>query len=120
MNVPAGQHPPFATITPDDHAAWIIISAALGSSMILLFAAIRAFIRAYISAEHGIDDYLVSAATVRMQLRAQIFPPLIIDIATGLRSSVCDDRTQSLRARTRQNQRVPGACAACFYLEGTF
>lgn len=56
---------------PDDHAAWIIISAALGLSMILLFAAIRAFIRAYISSEYGIDDYLVSVATVRIVICTQ-------------------------------------------------
>lgn len=65
MDTPEGQHSPFATITPDDHSAWIIIAAALGLSLILLFAAIRAFIRVYISLERGVDDYLVIVSTVR-------------------------------------------------------
>ena len=63
--VPPGQSAPFATVTPTDHSAWIIISTALGLSMSLLFAAIRVFIRS--ATKHGYekDDLVLAAATVR-------------------------------------------------------
>jgi hypothetical protein len=64
MSVPQGQHPPYATITPDDHSAWVIISCALGLVLTILFAAIRVFVRTTINGELGIDDYLVAAGTV--------------------------------------------------------
>jgi hypothetical protein len=64
MTVPQGQHPPYATITPDDHSAWVIISCALGLALTFLFAAIRVFVRTTINGEFGMDDYLVAAGTV--------------------------------------------------------
>lgn len=61
---PPGQSAPFATITPTDHRAWIIISSALGLCMSLLFAAIRVFIRSATKNGYGADDHVLAAATV--------------------------------------------------------
>ena len=63
--VPAGQSTPFATITSDNHSAYIIISAGVGLSTTLVFAAIRVFVRKSISQGYGYDDWLLTAATVR-------------------------------------------------------
>jgi len=65
VSTPPGQHPPFATITHNDHSAWIIISTALGLWLTLLFAAMRIFIRFTVSPGWGWDDYLQALATVR-------------------------------------------------------
>nr|OQO10335.1 hypothetical protein B0A51_18303 [Rachicladosporium sp. CCFEE 5018] len=70
--VPPGQHPPFATITPTDHAAWILVSSTLGLSLILLFAAIRVFIHQSNRQSYGVDDYLVGIATVLGVVQAVI------------------------------------------------
>lgn len=67
--VPPGQHPPFATITPTDHAAWIIIAAALGLSLVLVFGGIRIFIRQTVGTGYGADDYLLGFASVRVLLK---------------------------------------------------
>jgi len=64
ITVPPGQSAPFATITPTDQSAWIIISTALGLSMSLLFAAIRIFIHSATKHDYGKDDYALAAATV--------------------------------------------------------
>lgn len=66
MTIPPGQHTPYATIAPDDHSGWVIISSALGLSLTLLFAAMRVFVRTTINGEFGVDDYLVGAGTVRL------------------------------------------------------
>ena len=63
-SVPPGQFPPFAIITPSDHTAWIIISAALGLAVTLVFAGIRVFIRTTSNYTYDVDDYLVAVATV--------------------------------------------------------
>lgn len=62
--VPAGQHAPFAVVTPNDHSAWVIIASALGLALTLLFGAIRIFVRATVGGGHGLDDYMVTAGTV--------------------------------------------------------
>jgi len=64
ITIPPGQSAPFATVTPTDHRAWIIISTALGLSMSLLFAAIRVFIRSATKHGYGKDDYALAVATV--------------------------------------------------------
>jgi hypothetical protein len=85
ITVPPGQSAPFATITPTDHSAWIIISTALGLSMSLLFAAIRVFIRSATKHGYGKDDYLLAAATVgyRVFAVAEITRTLTPPSATG-------------------------------------
>ncbi|KAF2171439.1 hypothetical protein M409DRAFT_50877 [Zasmidium cellare ATCC 36951] len=60
---PPGQHPPLAVVTPTDHSAWIIIAAALGTSLSVLFLGIRVFIRSSGGSRHGLDDWLTAAAT---------------------------------------------------------
>lgn len=60
---PDGQYPPLAVITDDDHRAWIIIATALGLAIVLLFAAIRAFVRFTFSDGFGIDDAFIGAST---------------------------------------------------------
>jgi hypothetical protein len=61
--VPPGHYPPFAVVTESDHTAWIIIAAALGLCWVLLFTAIRVFIR---PSRHGLDldEYAIAASTV--------------------------------------------------------
>ena len=61
---PPGQHPPFAVVTPTDHEAWVIIAAALGTCLSLVFAAIRIFIRYTGGSKYGLDDWVTAAATV--------------------------------------------------------
>ncbi|KIW33502.1 uncharacterized protein PV07_00348 [Cladophialophora immunda] len=63
ITVPAGQSPPFAVVTPDDHEAYILISAAFGLACIVFFASIRTVVRTTISHGIGLDDYLFYTAT---------------------------------------------------------
>jgi hypothetical protein len=62
--VPHGQYPPFAVVTPDDHAAWILIVTALGIACCLFFGGVRALVRFTFSQGFGRDDYALYAATV--------------------------------------------------------
>lgn len=62
--IPPGYSPPFATITPDDHAAWILIAAALGLACYLFFGIIRIVVRMTISHGFALDDYVLGAATL--------------------------------------------------------
>jgi hypothetical protein len=62
--IPPGYSPPFATITPDDHAAWILIAAALGLACYLFFGIIRVVVRITISHGFALDDYVLGAATL--------------------------------------------------------
>jgi hypothetical protein len=89
--IPPGQSAPFATVTPTDHSAWIIISTALGLSMSLLFAAIRVFIRSATKHEYGKDDYVLAAATVCYYIfaDARVSRPLTLPSATGKRTVHC-------------------------------
>lgn len=88
FTVPPGQSAPFATVTPTDHSAWIIISTALGLSMSLPFAAIRVFIRSATKHGYGKDDYLLAAATVgyRSFAVAETITMLTLPSATGKRT----------------------------------
>ena len=56
MPVPAGQHPPFAVVTPTDHRAWIFVSAALGISLTFMSLGVRAFVRYATRVALGYDD----------------------------------------------------------------
>jgi hypothetical protein len=62
--VPEGYHPPFAVVSPRDHTAWIVIATTLGLVNILLFAAIRFFLRLTTTQTLGRDDALIAIATV--------------------------------------------------------
>lgn len=62
--VPEGYSPPFATITPDDHTAWILIATALSLACYLFFGGIRVLVRVTISHGFDVDDYVLCAATV--------------------------------------------------------
>lgn len=62
--VPEGHSPPFATVTPDDHSAWILIATALGLACYLFFGAIRILVRVTISHGFALDDYVLCAATI--------------------------------------------------------
>ena len=64
--VPPGQSPPFTVITDTDHSGWIIIAAALGLACILLFSAIRVFVRCTVGPVVGLDDTFLSVSTVRL------------------------------------------------------
>lgn len=63
--VPPGQHAPFATVTENDHTAWIIISTAMGMAFTLLALLTRGLIRKYINRGWALDDTVLSISTVR-------------------------------------------------------
>jgi hypothetical protein len=65
LPIPSGYYPPFAVVTETDHAAWIIIATALGLSWILVFSAIKIFIRWEISPAVGLDEAFLAGSTVR-------------------------------------------------------
>jgi hypothetical protein len=67
--VPSGQYPPFAVVTDTDHTAWIIIATALGLSCILIFSAIKIFIRWTMSPSVNLDEAFLAASTVRPKIR---------------------------------------------------
>ncbi|EME80440.1 uncharacterized protein MYCFIDRAFT_110389, partial [Pseudocercospora fijiensis CIRAD86] len=64
--------PPFATLTDDDHSAWIVIAASLALALTLAFAGIRIFIRKIISPGVGLDDALLAVATVFSVVEASL------------------------------------------------
>ena len=66
--VPPGQYPPFAVVTDTDHAAWIIVTTALGLAMILLFSVVKIFIRYAVSPRVGLDEVFLTISTVRKPL----------------------------------------------------
>jgi hypothetical protein len=70
--VPPGYHAPFATTTSKDHQAAILISAAFGLAVSLLFAGIRTVVRTTISHGIGFDDYTFYAAQVLAIIQSSI------------------------------------------------
>jgi hypothetical protein len=65
LRVPDGYDPPFATITDDDHTAWIVITALLGLVYSLLFGLVRALLSW--STGRGrprVDDIALAISTV--------------------------------------------------------
>lgn len=64
--VPEGQSPPFTIVTDTDHTGWIIIAAALGLACIVMFSAIRVFVRCTVGPVVGLDDTFLSVSTVRL------------------------------------------------------
>ncbi|KIY04000.1 uncharacterized protein Z520_00692 [Fonsecaea multimorphosa CBS 102226] len=72
ITVPAGQSPPFAVVTPDDHEAYILISTAFGLACILFFAGIRTVVRTTISHGIGLDDYLFYAGSLLAIIQSSI------------------------------------------------
>ena len=67
FQVPPGYHPPFSTVSDNDHTAWILIAASLGTIYSLIFGGIRVFIRYTTSRVFGLDDAVLAVATVRFQ-----------------------------------------------------
>lgn len=70
--VPEGQYPPFAVVTPDDHSAWIIITAVLGLICSLFFGTIRILVRLTINPKFKLDDYSLFAATFLTIIQSSI------------------------------------------------
>ena len=70
--VPAGQYPPLAVVTPDDHEAWIVIATALGLAISLFFATIRVIVRSTLGHGFGVDDLVLGAATVFALIQSSI------------------------------------------------
>ncbi len=62
--VPDGHAPPFASVTPTDHSAWIIIGTAFGLSCVLLFSVIRICARTSNAPRFALDDAFLASATV--------------------------------------------------------
>ncbi|KIW42566.1 uncharacterized protein PV06_06105 [Exophiala oligosperma] len=61
--IPPGQSAPFASVTPDDHAAYVLISTAFGLACFLFFGGIRTVVRVTLGNGIGFDDHLFYAAT---------------------------------------------------------
>ena len=59
---PSAQLPPLTVVTNTNHTAWIAIATAIGVPIILIFGAIRYFVRR--TAGAGLDDSLLALATV--------------------------------------------------------
>ncbi|OCT48690.1 hypothetical protein CLCR_04817 [Cladophialophora carrionii] len=70
--LPPGYSPPFYEVTDTDHTAWIIIATALCLCWLLLFAAIRLFIRCTITPGCGLDDVSVAIATTLAVIQSSI------------------------------------------------
>ncbi|EXJ56542.1 hypothetical protein A1O7_06886 [Cladophialophora yegresii CBS 114405] len=70
--LPPGYSPPFYEVTDTDHTAWIIIATALCLCWLLLFAAIRVFIRCTITPGYGLDDVSVGIATVLAVIQSSL------------------------------------------------
>lgn len=64
--LPPDYSSPFATVTADDHSAWIIIAALLGLVYSILFGLVRAFVSVTTGGGkvHG-DDVALTVSTVR-------------------------------------------------------
>jgi hypothetical protein len=54
-----GHFPAFATVTPTDHSAWILIATILGLVCTLVFGALRVLVRVR---SIGLDDYVLTPA----------------------------------------------------------
>jgi len=61
-----GQSPPFAVVTAQDHTAWIIIAAALGTAIVLISSSIRIFIKIRSESLWAPDDMFLTISTVRI------------------------------------------------------
>lgn len=70
--VPPGQSPPFAIVTPTDHAVWILISTTLGLACFLFFGAIRGLVRWTTGHGFGVDDHMLYAATTLAVIQSGI------------------------------------------------
>ena len=70
--IPPGQHAPFATVTDDDHRAWIIVSAAMGVSFTLLTLLVRVLSRLYVNRGWALDDTFAVMSTVSQSKCAHI------------------------------------------------
>lgn len=58
-----GQSPPFETYTDTNHTAWIVVITAIGIALMLMFSAIKVFVR-WGRASVGLDEYFLAIAAV--------------------------------------------------------
>lgn len=66
LQVPPGYSSPFATVTTDDHTAWVVIPTLLGLIYSILFALVRTFVSWTTSGGKGhADDFALIVSTVR-------------------------------------------------------
>lgn len=83
--VPPGQYPPFATVTDEDHSAWIIIATALGVSFAFVALATRIFIRKFVNPAWALDDTVLGLATGIFFVQSSI---ILVACSDGLGTSV--------------------------------
>ena len=83
--IPQGYSPPFATVTPTDHEAWILISAALNMACFLFFGFIRVSLRTILQRGFGTDDYTCFAAMMLAVIQTSI---VLAACAKGLGKAV--------------------------------
>ena len=65
---PPGYYLPLETVTEDDHTAWILIWAALGSVVSIIFFGFRVFCRRTLGRNFVDDDLTLLAATVSLSI----------------------------------------------------
>jgi hypothetical protein len=63
--IPEGYSPPATIITATDRSGWVMVATALGLTVVLLFLAIRVYIRLQISPPFRYDDAALVATSVR-------------------------------------------------------
>jgi hypothetical protein len=94
---PSGYSHPTAVISPYDHSGWVTITAALGLCVVLIFFAIRVYIRTAISPKFGLDDIVLSVATVR-ELSQNIRHPALLIHMQGLHGpTICHSFRRHIR-----------------------
>ncbi|RMZ77240.1 hypothetical protein DV738_g4526, partial [Chaetothyriales sp. CBS 135597] len=69
-SIPEGYSPPFATVTPTDHTAWILIAAWLSIAVFLFFCLIRVGLRLTLSPGFDLDDYSCWAGTLAATIQS--------------------------------------------------
>ncbi|RMD43714.1 hypothetical protein DV735_g1451, partial [Chaetothyriales sp. CBS 134920] len=67
-----GYSPPFATVTPTDHAAWILIATWLSLATFLFFGCIRVGLRLTLSPGFDLDDYTCYAGTLAASIQSAL------------------------------------------------
>ncbi|KAM3074424.1 hypothetical protein ACMFMG_002772 [Clarireedia jacksonii] len=85
--VPPGNSAPFAVVTDTDHSAWIIIATSLGLACVLVFGAIRTFVKtsSWNIGSFSYDGFCLAASTLLASIQACV---ILGACAKGLGKSI--------------------------------
>jgi len=115
--VPLGQHPPFATVTEDDHTAWILVAETTGIAFTCMALLTRIEIRSSINRGWSWDDTSIVIATVGSTHSFQRSSMLTV-LATGPRLGAIYARTLSKCKWTGKINRVHISISTIPHREG--